>query len=194
MGFDLTRDCQKAFRALLDAHSYPGRVFDLAPEARHVSLDSPLPKPLIVIVLCLLDIETSFCVVSVDRGRDEAFIAELCGARPAAANVADFIFVVGADLPLAATIAEARAGDLVDPHEGATIVAEVTSLVTGRGLRLSGPGIDGEARLEIGRDCQWIDERARKNREFPLGVDLLFYDPGSRITALPRTTRVMEGE
>ena len=181
MGFDLTRDCQRAFRALLDAHSYPGRVFDLATEARLVSLDSQLPKPLIVIILCLLDIETSFCAESADGSRDEAFVAQLCGARPTTVNEADFIFIAGAGIPLAAAIAEAKAGDLVDPHKGATIVAEVASLEAGGVLRLSGPGIDGQARLGVGRDAEWIAARARKNREFPLGIDLLFYDSEARI-------------
>lgn len=192
MGFDLTHDCQRAFRALVDAHSYPGRVFDLSREAASITITSSLPSAMLVIILCLLDIETSFAIESSDSQRDQLLIAQLCGARPESKALADFIFVADHSLPLAATIAEARCGDLVDPHRGATIVAASQTLKEGSGLRLKGPGIRDENYLEAGRDPEWIAARRMKNQEFPLGVDLLFFDQESRIAALPRSTTIME--
>jgi alpha-D-ribose 1-methylphosphonate 5-triphosphate synthase subunit PhnH len=49
------------------------------------------------------------------------------------------------------------------------------------------------AGLEVGLGREWIAARAAKNREYPLGVDMIFVDPEGRVAALPRTTGVAEG-
>jgi alpha-D-ribose 1-methylphosphonate 5-triphosphate synthase subunit PhnH len=192
MGFDLTHDCQSAFRSLVNAESYPGRIYSLALESQSLTIQSPLPQAFLVAALCLLDIETSFHVESPAAAEAEEFIAQLCGARPQPLGEADFIFVAASDLPLAEVLAGAKPGDLVDPHSGATIIAQVSALAEGGSLILRGPGIKDENRLTISRDREWIAARERKNREFPLGVDLFFVDPEHRVAALPRTTRVKE--
>jgi alpha-D-ribose 1-methylphosphonate 5-triphosphate synthase subunit PhnH len=92
----------------------------------------------------------------------------------------------------AEAIASARAGTLVDPHLGATVVMEVPFLEEGGTLLLSGPGIESAARLAVGPDRCWVEARAAKNAEFPLGVDLILVDSRFALAALPRTTVIRE--
>ena len=76
------------------------------------------------------------------------------------------------------------------PDRSATLIVQVSGLASGSGRRLSGPGIDGEARLEVNGAPPGFWDAVRANAaRFPRGVDL-FLCAGDRIAALPRTTRV----
>ena len=56
-------------------------------------------------------------------------------------------------------------------------------------VRLTGPGIEGEAQLDVvGAPALWPGWRANAGR-FPRGVDVVLC-AGVRLAALPRTTRV----
>ncbi|MDA8424690.1 MAG: phosphonate C-P lyase system protein PhnH [Treponema sp.] len=192
MGFDMIHGCQAAFRSLLDASSYPGRIVDLSRESGLLDVSAPIPRAALLIALSLMDIEVGYYVDAARRAEAETFVSRLCGARPVPLEEADFIFVLGVERDLARVIRGARGGDLVDPHKGATIVAEAEGLSEPGPLVLSGPGIREERRVSVSRDPGWMAARAEKNREFPMGVDLLFFDSRSRVLALPRTTLVAE--
>jgi alpha-D-ribose 1-methylphosphonate 5-triphosphate synthase subunit PhnH len=56
------------------------------------------------------------------------------------------------------------------------------------GARLTGPGIETEARLSLPEVAAFQANRAR----FPLGFDC-FFTCGDRVAGLPRSTRVQEG-
>ena len=76
------------------------------------------------------------------------------------------------------------------PDRSATLIVQVRALIAGAGRRLTGPGIAGEARLEVDGlpESFWkwaCDNHAR----FPRGVDV-FMRAGQVLAALPRTTRV----
>jgi len=192
MGFDVIHGCQATFRALLEATSYPGRCLDLSLAVASLATESPLPPSAFLIAICLIDVETTFYVEGDRKAERETFLSRLCGAEPARLGDADFVFVPGAKSRLAELVLGARAGDLVDPHKGATIVAAVEALSSPGRLRLRGPGIDGERDVAIARDPEWISARTKKNEEFPLGVDFFFFDAAERVMALPRTTLVSE--
>ena len=76
------------------------------------------------------------------------------------------------------------------PDRSATLIVEVERLRAGQGLTLSGPGIAGTALLEVSRlpERFWT-ERDLLGELFPRGLDLIL-TCGSRLAALPRTTRV----
>ncbi len=189
MSLDPVHDLQSVYRKILDAMSRPGTVLDLGREAGLLDMDLPFNKALVLVALALLDAETSFALSSSDSASQSKALSRMTYARPATPGEADFVFVPsGADV--AAAIAGAKAGSLVDPHLGATIVIEVPSLDEAGGLTLSGPGIESTARLGLGIDHGWLAARRAKNIEFPLGVDLIFVDGRSRLSALPRSTRV----
>jgi alpha-D-ribose 1-methylphosphonate 5-triphosphate synthase subunit PhnH len=75
------------------------------------------------------------------------------------------------------------------PELSATVVVQVPALAAGRGVRLTGPGIETTTRLEVsGAPGLWPGLRANAAR-FPRGVDVIVC-AGAGLAALPRTTRV----
>ncbi len=192
MRLDPVLDLQLAFRQILAAMASPGKIADLGREAGLLDLDVRFNKGLLLVALALLDGETSFCVASAESEAHARIISQLTYARAAAPGEADFIFAIGAGYA-AEAIASAKIGTLIDPHLGATLVVEVRSLEEAGPFTLSGPGIESSASLGVGLEPGWVAERAARNIEYPLGVDLLFVDALSRLAALPRTTIVRAG-
>jgi alpha-D-ribose 1-methylphosphonate 5-triphosphate synthase subunit PhnH len=70
------------------------------------------------------------------------------------------------------------------PDRSATLIAEVDRLAA-EGARLTGPGIEAEARLPLPDEAALRRNAAR----YPLGVDL-FLTCGDRLAGLPRSTRI----
>ena len=77
------------------------------------------------------------------------------------------------------------------PDRSATLILQVQSLDGGGpGLVLTGPGINGQARIAPGPVPNDFVARLRANLAlFPRGIDLLLV-AGNRIVGLPRSTRV----
>jgi alpha-D-ribose 1-methylphosphonate 5-triphosphate synthase subunit PhnH len=201
MRLDPVHDTQRSFRRIMEAMSHPGSIVDLGEEASRIDIDVPLNKGMMLVALTLLDAESAFAVTTADR-RDRALqvasgisreIARLTYAKAVGADRADFVFALGAGKAATEAIAAAREGDLLDPQLGATIIAEVWKLEDDGPLLLAGPGIETSSRLGLDLDPSWAAERAKKNAEFPLGIDLILVDSRSRLAALPRTTIVTEG-
>ena len=88
---------------------------------------------------------------------------------------------------------QAPVGTLADPHLGATVLVGTGDLDLGVPYQLSGPGIDGTTVRHLPAGDLWRFSRERTNAEFPLGVDLVFFDLKGQATALPRTTRITAG-
>jgi alpha-D-ribose 1-methylphosphonate 5-triphosphate synthase subunit PhnH len=60
-------------------------------------------------------------------------------------------------------------------------------------LRLSGPGIKGDATLAVSPlPKDFVAQWAANHAGFPLGVDLIFA-ADARLAALPRSTAIVEG-
>jgi alpha-D-ribose 1-methylphosphonate 5-triphosphate synthase subunit PhnH len=190
MRLDPVHDLQGVFRALMAAMSSPGSIHDIAPFAGKIDISSPIPGPMLAIAMTLLDAETSFCLRYPCAEFAESAVSRITSARPAAVGEADFILAVEDDRGLADAIREARVGTLVDPHRGATLVALSDRLSAGGRLRLSGPGVASVAFIDAGLGDAWMEARAVKNREYPLGIDMLIVDRSGRVAALPRTTQV----
>jgi alpha-D-ribose 1-methylphosphonate 5-triphosphate synthase subunit PhnH len=76
------------------------------------------------------------------------------------------------------------------PDRSTTVIVQVRSVRPGHGRRLTGPGIDGESRIEVQGVSEWLWSMLRENNaSFPRGVDVLL-TADSRVVALPRSTRV----
>lgn len=165
---------QAAFRQLLDAFSYPGRV---------VELESPGTDALALVLATLIDGSTT---LADPHGLVSADDCRRLGAMPAAPERAQFV-VLPADCSPAFRPA---LGTLESPEGGATLILRVDAFGTQDDLRLSGPGIEGETHLSIrGIDPAWWALRSSWNAAFPLGVDLILV-AARQVVALPRTTRV----
>jgi alpha-D-ribose 1-methylphosphonate 5-triphosphate synthase subunit PhnH len=191
MRLDPVHDLQKTFRKILSAQASPGTLADLSEEAELLDLDIAFNKGILLVALALLDAETSFCVASPDSSAQARTISQMSYARSAYPDEADFIFILGGG-GAAEAIAAAKAGTLVDPHLGATIIIEAQYLSAEGSLLLSGPGIESTARLGVGLEGGWVEARRAKNVEFPLGVDIILVDASSRLASLPRTTLIRE--
>lgn len=169
---------QRAFRVLMNAFAYPGRVLPLADPGENAQA---------LLLATLLDGATTLADASATL-RDDDW--RRLGAQRASTETAAFVLTSGCT-PLGTTPA---LGSLENPEHGATLIVQADALGEGGALRLRGPGIPGQTSLQVrGIDPRWWSDRAQWNAGFPLGVDMVVV-AGAHVVALPRTTRIeMEG-
>ena len=169
------------FRTILMAMSHPGSVYPV-PELEDE------PDAVTCLLGCMMDNEVGFAVID-DPDLETRLAKQTCG-RPAPVDAADFIIAPKGSTQGA--IGRFKRGTLEYPDKGATVVYLVETLGYGNiSFTLSGPGVDGEADLEIS-GFGWEELRNLRdvNIEFPLGVDALFMDSAGRIAAIPRSSQI----
>ncbi|MQA08868.1 MAG: hypothetical protein GEU98_10055 [Pseudonocardiaceae bacterium] len=83
-------------------------------------------------------------------------------------------------------------GSEQEPELGATVMLIVDGSTATTGVRLSGPGVDGELRTELPLSGRVLAERKQACSDAPCGIDLLLIGPGMTVRGLPRTTTVEE--
>jgi alpha-D-ribose 1-methylphosphonate 5-triphosphate synthase subunit PhnH len=185
-GFDEpVRDSQQAFRRILDAMSQPGRIV-MTPSP--VEMPDGLHPAAAAACLTLLDFETRLWLAGDNAAEVRAWLAFHAGCRFAAAPAeADFALVLDpAHLP---TLTDFPLGSDEQPETGATLVVQTRGLASGRGFRLSGPGVLGRRQFSVeGLPQSFWRERAALCEQFPRGLDILF-TTGMSLAALPRTTK-----
>ncbi len=192
MTIDRVHDLQSAFRKLVSAHSRPGTVVDLGPEVRKIGLDMGIPAQFLLLALTLLDGETTFAVVSEDAESQERAISRLTYATRAAPETASFVFVPDGELDANGVLEACSEGTLLDPHLGATVIIGAGDILDTGELTLRGPGIRESSTCTVVRDGPWLAGRNAKNREYPLGVDVIFVTAAGMAVAFPRTTVISE--
>jgi alpha-D-ribose 1-methylphosphonate 5-triphosphate synthase subunit PhnH len=157
-----------AFEALMWAMARPGTV-------------QILPEGVADLALTLLDRETR--VHSDDAGLARRIAAT--GAAIVPAEKADHAFCTTPAGAIAA-LAVLPAGSALYPDDGATLVMPA-AIGTGAALRLTGPGINGTADLQLGNLPEGFFDLRSARCSYPAGIDIVFVD-GRRIVALPRST------
>jgi alpha-D-ribose 1-methylphosphonate 5-triphosphate synthase subunit PhnH len=178
---------QAIFRAVLEAMAYPGRIVDIPGP---FEVPPPLDPAAAGVGLALLDLDTPLWL---DPAAATAEVIEYvqfhCGA-PIVKAPADARFALIADPEGLPWLEAFDNGTDEYPDRSATLILQVEALSAGRGRRLSGPGIAGEARLDVtgASDRLWAEWRANHAR-FPRGVDLIL-SAGTVAAALPRSVRV----
>ena len=168
----------RAFRAALTALSRPGTITSVS----GASPPAPLSVAAGVLVLTLCDGTTPlFLGPSLNTPDLRDWIAFHTGAPAAPPGKAAFALATWSDLqPLGRFVL----GTPDDPDRSATLIIEVADL-RNEGARLSGPGIEHEARLSLPDLAAF----QINNALFPLGFDA-FLTCGNRIAGLPRSTKV----
>ena len=175
---DPPRQSASAFRAVLQAMARPGRIEDLP----RLSPPAPLSSAAAAVLLVLADPTTPLHLApSHDTSDLRSWLtchtgAPLCGPNQA-------VLVVGT-WPALQPVTRFRIGQPDYPDRSATLVIE-TNRLDAEGPRLSGPGIRNTARLSLPETAAFQTNRAL----FPMGFDCLL-TCGSRLAALPRSTRV----
>jgi len=169
------------FRVLLQAMSHPGKVYRL-PEVTGTR------QSVVAVLSSLIDNEVG-CTVIGDPELEEV-IGRRTGCRSVAPADADYLVIcpaAGGD-----HLAGCRRGSLSYPDRGATAIYLVDELEEGKGdIILSGPGVDGTARLRIqGLPTGEVHRLMAVNSEFPLGVDAVFVDDSGRVACIPRSSRI----
>lgn len=180
---------QATFRALLEALARPGTAQTIGP-------DLPTPPAgmgagLYAAILTLADFETTIWLAPEFAEAAEDLRFQL-GARlvDAPADAAFALTATGAALPPLAAFAQ---GDDAYPDRSTTLLVEVRTLRPDGGWRLTGPGIAGEARLDVdGLPADVVAQWAENHARFPRGVDLFLF-AGTTVVGLPRTTAIREG-
>ena len=192
MKLDLVHDIQRAYRKTLDSMSRPGLINNIRNQADKVNMEISCFDSTFVLVLMLFDTEVKFKVCSEREVEMAKLINQLTYAKATEAENADYIFVLNDAKPedLEKAFRMASPGDLLDPHKAATIIIEVDSVSNDQYLTLTGPGIEKEHYINVKTIYDWVDLRAEKNSEYPLGIDLIFTDWDDNILCLPRTTQI----
>ena len=189
--FDRVFDGQIVFRRLLDAIARPGKVCSI----REVvgKLNCPHAS-LLAVAVTLLD---SRCGFYADQ--DEALtqaLREATGAAPCPLDRADFLFVPkGSDMEAArrALLPYAKTGTLAEPHKSAAFLVSLPTLMVGRSVRLSGPGVGAQNCLDLPDGALgWLEARDALEVEYPRGIELFFLTPEGDVMAIPRKVRMEE--
>ena len=194
MEINIVHDIQSVYRKLVDSMSRPGFISDLAPEAAKLDNTSDFSKSFMLLAFTLLDPEVSFRVCSQASSDMTEKISQLTYAKQVETEEADYVFVEKSaqEGTVNEAIQKAKAGTLKDPHLSATIIVEVDELSNASQFVLKGPGIQTSKMVAVSGNEGWVKARQEKNREYPLGIDLIFIDQHQQLLALPRTTQIIE--
>ncbi|MFP5466728.1 MAG: phosphonate C-P lyase system protein PhnH [Gammaproteobacteria bacterium] len=182
---------QTVFRRALQALSMPGRPVDV-PAVAH--LPSRGHGAAALLLLALLDSDcTLWLSASLRDSHAQAWLRFHTGCRCVdEPSQARFLWLAAGDeWP---SLTEMNPGSDAYPDQSATCVMEVSSLRTGDGWRLSGPGVDGSLGVDIAGlpadfDTQW----QANHSTFPRGVDV-FVATGAQLLGLPRSTRLTRND
>ncbi len=197
--FDRVHDTQFIYRQLLDAMSRPGHISSIQAASVRAADISPLQAMIACYAFTLLDGEVSLSVEMEDRSNLEAYIRMLTFSRVQTSAEADYIFADGQRNvdEIVDLFAKVNKGTLIRPEGGATIFISVDALDAAEGAgscwTLTGPGIKDSCTLCVqGLSKAWVEERAKVNAEYPMGVDIVLFTENGNMTALPRTTIMKE--
>lgn len=191
MAIDMVHDTQKVFRTILHCMSRPGTIGSLREMADRVTTSMESLPATFVTALTLLDREVSFAVIGEDVKKTEELIAAYTMAAKQKLPEADYVFITkqAAKEQIYDVFQQVKIGTLEDPQQSATIILE-TEFSQGGKWSLEGPGIKTTREISIHDASQWLAERHKLNKEFPIGIDMILVDDLSNVMCLPRTTAI----
>lgn len=184
---DPALDAQAAFRVLLNGMSHPGRIFRMPPVIP--SAPPGLDPAAAAACLTLLDSDTTLWT-DLDTGSPVLpWLRFHCGC-PVIDDTARSDFALATAAGRLPPLEAFQPGTDEAPESAATVILQVEALDATGGFRLSGPGIPELRSLAVaGLPTGFWNQRHRRCRAFPMGLDVLFVC-GERVAALPRTTQV----
>ncbi|HEY4200423.1 MAG TPA: phosphonate C-P lyase system protein PhnH [Devosiaceae bacterium] len=180
-------ESQTAFRAILNAMSYAGRIQDIG-----IGLDGPAPLDIATTaaVLTLFDFDTSVWLDSrVAQSAVPEFVKFHCGS-PITAAALDAQFAIISDPATMPSLDSFGIGEDRYPDRSATIIIQVPTLTEGPVTHWTGPGIEKVTDVRIGGlpESFWA-QWALNHELYPLGLDIIFAS-GSAVIGLPRGVKV----
>ena len=176
---------QAAFRGALDSMAAPGSIVDLGaiPET-----PSPLDPATVALCLALVDQDTPIWLgEGAARQAVYDYLRFHCGC-PVVKSTRAARFAIALANEVVPSLDTMNLGTDQQPDLSTTMILQVPTLDDGNGVRLTGPGIENEARFSIGGvPPHFWRERKMQESLFPRGVDV-FFTCGRRLAALPRST------
>lgn len=172
---DIEKINRTNFRSCLTALSRPGTICEVQP-----LFESGLQA----MASLLLYSEVSY---HYEGELDFQVVAALTGSKMEAIETADYLFW---DSPETSVLHTAKTGSAENPESGASLLFGCRDLTEGKGVVLSGPGIDGSLAARLPVHPEFIQCLQEINATFPTGLDLFFIDRENRLLGLPRTTRI----
>lgn len=196
MKLDLIHDMQQVYRKVLNAMARPGVIEDISEASQKIDLAWGIYKGTLALMYMLLDTEVSYKMISKEEKAITQLVNQLTYAKATTTEDADYIFILedASKDQIEEALAKAKIGSLIDPHISATVLMESPAIANEKKLLLKGPGIEKEHYLEVQIKGDWVDWRENKNKEYPLGIDMIFVDSKSHIACLPRTTQILKTE
>jgi alpha-D-ribose 1-methylphosphonate 5-triphosphate synthase subunit PhnH len=187
---DPVLSAQATFRAILNAMARPG---SLQPLGVPVSPPPPMNKGAAAVALTLCDQDTPVWLDA--ELRAGASVCEWLGFHcgcPLVDDPATAAFAFAGCPARVPPFETFNIGTADYPDRSTTIVLQVDTLASEKGLILSGPGIRDRAELSATPLPSDMRDRLVRNRSlFPRGVDLILATHDA-IAALPRSLRVLE--
>ncbi|MGM0903609.1 MAG: phosphonate C-P lyase system protein PhnH [Bacillota bacterium] len=194
MKLDIVHDLQSVYRKMVDSTSRPGLISDLSKEAALVEAEDQkgCPASLLLVALTLLDQEVTFKVFSAQAEAVSKTINQFTYSKPTTTEQADYLMILqdAEKGSLEEAIRKAKSGTLNNPHDSALIIVETNSVTNGQIHLLKGPGIQKTKSAYLDMQEDWVQCRQNKNKEYPLGIDLLLIDQQHQLLSLPRTTQI----
>jgi alpha-D-ribose 1-methylphosphonate 5-triphosphate synthase subunit PhnH len=197
IGFDEVFDSQATFRALLDCMSRPGRICQI-PLRPYRAPPNGFAPPALTILKTLCDHRVSFSLGAASETPEWIRYLELNLAAPfQPVEKADYVLFDGPEFD--ARFARLNRGSLEFPEKSATALICVGQLSEEQEesegpactLLLAGPGVRGQIRLTAaGLDPEYMTERQKTIRYYPMGVDLFLVDRKGKVAGIPRTSTV----
>ncbi|HKQ31166.1 MAG TPA: phosphonate C-P lyase system protein PhnH [Burkholderiales bacterium] len=179
---DPVLNSQDVFRTVLHVFAHPGTVCEMP-----ITVESPTPLVPATAAICLtlLDHETP---VWLQAPNVDSWLRFHCGS-PIVSVPAQARFALIHDVATMPALEDFDIGSDEYPDRSTTLIIQVDGFVDS-GLTLSGPGIRDKAQFGVKNLHADFFEKWRELAPlFPRGIDLIF-TAGSRIAALPRTTRI----
>lgn len=184
---DPVHDAQRVFRAIMDAFARPGTIADLEPVVTAPEAIEPAAAALLA---ALADADAAVFL----EERDEATAAWIAFQTdaPVVFDPADAVFALLARGGDPAVCSALPIGTDIYPDRSATLIVTVAALEGGAPLRLEGPGIETSRTVApLGLPEGFLAARHANAALFPRGHDHVLVE-GTRLLALPRTTRITE--
>lgn len=197
VNFDIVHNTQTIYRKLLDCMARPGKVENIFDVTKSLDNESRISPMLEALALTLIDREVSYAFLPNLDTAGKRYIQWKTFSVEQSISEADYIFIQGLlpDEEISQVMKQVKRGTLADPHVSATLiicVKEISKMAeVGRKLSLEGPGIKDKTTIHVaGLSATWINERKEVNKEFPIGVDMIFVTEMGDMIAIPRTTRI----
>ncbi len=163
------------FRSCLNAMARPGSLHQLIPFEN---------SSIFAAAALLLYAEVSFFQ---NIQNDWEIIKAITNATEESVDKADYLFLSSPDKSI---LNDAQSGDQQNPEQSATLICSCPGFNEGAHVTIQGPGIDGCHEVILPATEDFLSSLMKKNKHFPLGVDLFFIGEDMQVCGIPRSTQV----